>query len=25
LQQGGKLLFPMPFAHVVTKDQEIIL
>jgi hypothetical protein len=25
LRQGGKLLFPMPYAHVVTKDQEILL
>jgi SAM-dependent methyltransferase len=25
LRQGGKLLFPMPYAHVVTKDQEIML
>jgi hypothetical protein len=25
LRQGGKLLFPMPYAHVVTKDQEIPL
>jgi hypothetical protein len=25
LRQGGKLLFPMPYAHVVTKDQEISL
>ncbi len=25
LEQGGKLLFPMPYAHVVTKDKEIIL
>jgi C-methyltransferase C-terminal domain/Glycosyl transferase family 2/Methyltransferase domain len=25
LHQGGKLLFPMPYAHVVTKDQEILL
>ena len=22
LRQGGKLLFPMPYAHVVTKDGE---
>ena len=25
LRQGGKLLFPMPYAHVVTKDGEIAL
>jgi hypothetical protein len=25
LRQGGKLLFPMPYAHVVTKDGEIRL
>ncbi len=25
LTQGGKLLFPMPYAHVVTKDGEIAL
>ena len=25
LEQGGKLLFPMPYAHVVTKDGEISL
>jgi len=25
LRQGGKLLFPMPYAHVVTKDREINL
>jgi len=25
LRQGGKLLFPMPYAHVVTKDREITL
>jgi C-methyltransferase C-terminal domain/Putative zinc binding domain/Methyltransferase domain len=25
LRQGGKLLFPMPYAHVVTKDGEITL
>ena len=25
LQQGGKLLFPMPYAHVVTKDGEVAL
>ena len=25
LQRGGKLLFPMPYAHVVTKDGEIRL
>ena len=25
LRQGGKLLFPMPYAHVVTKDAEISL
>ena len=24
-EQGGKLLFPMPYAHVVTKDGEIAL
>ena len=25
LRQGGKLLFPMPYAHVVTKDGEVAL
>jgi hypothetical protein len=25
LRQGGKLLFPMPYAHVVTKDGEVTL
>jgi hypothetical protein len=25
LEQGGTLLFPMPYAHVVTKDGEIEL
>ena len=25
LRQGGKLLFPMPYAHVVTKDGEVSL
>jgi hypothetical protein len=25
LDQGGKLIFPMPYAHVVTKDGEIKL
>ena len=25
LAQGGKLLFPMPYAHIVTKNGEIIL
>ena len=25
LRQGGKLLFPMPYAHLVTKDGEIAL
>src|SRR5216683_395642 len=25
LRDGGKLLFPMPYAHVVTKDGEVAL
>ena len=25
IQQGGKLLFPMPYPHLVTKDGEVVL